>query len=132
MILVDQEEYAALSYPAIHNFRSSLAKGFRDDWTTDRSYVHERRRDIYIKSAALLESAKAEFLSNGVTGFQYEFLSLKFMASLIHNAVCREWHNLTVYPTIEEASKLLSFGPIILKLFEAHRWYSPSWQQKAS
>ena len=30
------------------------------------------------------------------------------------------------------ASKLLSFGPIILKIFEAHRWYSPSGQQKAS
>ncbi len=50
-------------------------------------------KDIYIKSAGLLESAKAEFLSDGVTGFHYEFLSLKFMASLIHNDVCREWHN---------------------------------------
>lgn len=82
---------------------------------------------IYIKSVARLE-----FLSNGVTRFHYEFLSLKFMASLLYNAVSREWHNLTVHPTIEEASKLLSFGPIILKLFEAHRQYSPGWQQKAS
>jgi len=80
-------------------------------------------KDIYIKSAALLESAKDDFLLNGVTGFQYEFLSLKFMASLIHNDVCREIHNLTVNPTIG-ASKLLSLGPIILKLFEANLWYS--------
>jgi hypothetical protein len=80
-------------------------------------------KDIYVKSAALLESAKDELLSNGATGYQYEFLSLKFMVSLIHNDVCREIHNLTVNPTIE-ASKLLSLGPIILKLFEANLWYS--------
>lgn len=80
-------------------------------------------KDVYIKSAALLESAKDEFLSNGVTGVHYEFLSLKFMASLIHNEVCREIHNLAVNPTIG-ASKLLSLGPIILKLFEANLWYS--------
>ena len=77
-------------------------------------------KDIYIKSAALLES---EFLSDGVTGFHYEFLSLKFMASLIHNDVCREFHRLTINPTIG-ASKLLSLCPIILKLFEANIWYS--------
>ena len=80
-------------------------------------------KDIYIKSAALLESAKDKFLSDGVTGFHHEFFSLKFMASLIHNDVCREIHNLTVNPTIG-ASRLLSLGPIILKLFEANIWYS--------
>lgn len=80
-------------------------------------------KDVYIKSAALLESAKDEFLSNGVTGDHYEFLSLKFMASLIHNEVCREIHNLAVNPTIG-ASKLLQLGPIILKLLEANLWYS--------
>ncbi|HEX9758286.1 MAG TPA: hypothetical protein VGB26_10895 [Nitrospiria bacterium] len=80
-------------------------------------------KDVYIKSAAFLESSKDEFLSDGVTGFHYEFLSLKFMASLIHNDVCREFHNLTVNPTIG-TSKVLSLGPIILKLFEANLWYS--------
>ena len=80
-------------------------------------------KDIYIKSAALLESAKDEFLSDGDTGVHHEFLSLKFMASLIHNDVCREFHNVTVNPTIG-ASNLLSLGPIILKLFEANIWYS--------
>jgi hypothetical protein len=81
-------------------------------------------KDIYIKSAALLESAKDEFLStNGVTGLHYEFLSLKFIGSLIHNDVCREFHNLTVNPTLG-SSKLLSLCPIILKLFEANLWYS--------
>ena len=80
-------------------------------------------KDVYIKSAALLESAKDELLSDGVTESHYEFLSLKFTASLIHNDVCREIHNLTVNPTVG-ASKLLSLGPIILKLFEANLWYS--------
>jgi hypothetical protein len=80
-------------------------------------------KDVYIKSAALLESAKDELLSEGVTESHYEFLSLKFTASLIHNDVCREIHNLTVNPTVG-ASKLLSLGPIILKLFEANLWYS--------
>jgi hypothetical protein len=45
------------------------------------------------------------------------------MASLIHNDVCREIHNLTVNPTMG-ASKVLSLGPIILKLFEENLWYS--------
>jgi hypothetical protein len=80
-------------------------------------------KDIYIKSAALLESAKAECLSDDVTGVHYEFHSLKFMASLIHNDVCREIYYLTVNPTIG-TSKLMSLGPIILKLFEANLWYS--------
>lgn len=80
-------------------------------------------KDIYIKSAALLESAKDELLSDGVIGFRYEFHSLKFIASLMHNDVCREIHNLTVNPTIG-ASKLLSLGSIILKLFEENIWYS--------
>lgn len=80
-------------------------------------------KDTYIKSAALLECAKDELLSDGVTGFRYEFHSLKFIASLMHNDVCREIHNLTVNPTIG-ASKLLSIGSIILKLFEENRWYS--------
>ena len=80
-------------------------------------------KDVYIKSAALLESAKDELLSDGVIGFRYEFHSLKFIVSLMHNDVCREIHNLTVNPTIG-ASKLLSIGSIILKLFEENRWYS--------
>ena len=80
-------------------------------------------KDIYIKSATLLESAKDELLSDGVTGSHYEFLSLKFIASLIHNDVCREFHNLATNPTMG-ASKVLSLGPIILKLFEAKLWYS--------
>lgn len=80
-------------------------------------------KETYIKSAALLESAKDELLLSGVTGSHYEFLWLKFTASLIHNDVCREFHNLTVNPTIG-ASRLLSLGSIILKLFEANRWYS--------
>ncbi len=80
-------------------------------------------KDIYIKSAVLLESAKNELLSDGVTGFRYEVHSLKFIASLMHNDVCREIHNLTVNPTMG-ASKLLSIGSIILKLFEENRWYS--------
>jgi hypothetical protein len=50
-------------------------------------------KNVYIKSAAILESAKDDFLSNGVTEVHFEFLSLKFMASLIHNEVCREIHN---------------------------------------
>jgi hypothetical protein len=80
-------------------------------------------KDTYIRSAALLESAKDELLSDGVTGFRYEFHSLKFIASLMHNDVCREIHNLNGNPTIG-ASKLLSIGSIILKLFEENRWYS--------
>jgi hypothetical protein len=80
-------------------------------------------KDIYIKSATLFESAKDELLSDDVTGFHYEFHSLKFIASLIHNEVCREFHNLTINPTMG-ASKVLSLGPIILKLFEENRWYS--------
>ena len=80
-------------------------------------------KDVYIKSAALLESAKDELLSDGVIGFRYEFHSLKFIVSLMHNDVCREIHNLTVNPTIG-ASKLLSIGSVILKLFEENRWYS--------
>jgi len=80
-------------------------------------------KDVYIKSAALLESSNGESLSDGVTVAHAEFLSLKLMASLIHNDVCREFHNLTVNPT-RGASKLLSLGPIILKLFEANLWYS--------
>lgn len=79
-------------------------------------------KDVYIKSAALLENAKDELISDGATGFRYEFHSLKFSASLMHNDVCREIHNLTVNPTIG-ASKLLSLGSIILKLFEVNRWY---------
>lgn len=80
-------------------------------------------KDIYIKSASLLESAKDELLSDGVTESHYEFLSLKFTASLIHNDLCREFHSLTVNPTVG-ASKLLAYGSIILKLFEENRWYS--------
>jgi hypothetical protein len=80
-------------------------------------------KDIYTKSAALLESAKDELLSDGVTESHYEFLSLKFTASLIHNDVCREFHNLTDNPTAG-ASNLLAYGSIILKSFEANRWYS--------
>lgn len=86
-------------------------------------------KNIYIKSATLLESSKAEFLLDGVTGVHHEFLSLKFMASLIHNEVCREWHNLTVNPT-NGASKVLSLGSIILKLFEANLWYSQVGNQR--
>ena len=80
-------------------------------------------KDVYITSAALLENAKDELLSDGATGFRYEFHSLKFIVSLMHNDVCREIHNLTVNPTIG-ASKLLSIGSVILKLFEENRWYS--------
>jgi hypothetical protein len=80
-------------------------------------------KDVYIKSAELLESAKDEFLLNGGTEVHNEFLSLKFMGSLIHNEVCREIHNLAVNPTIG-ASKLLQYCPIILKLYEEHLWYS--------
>jgi hypothetical protein len=79
--------------------------------------------DIYIKSATLLERAQNEILSGDITELHYEFLSLKFKAALIHNDFCREIHNLTVNPTTG-ASKLLSYGPIILKLFEANRWYT--------
>jgi hypothetical protein len=78
--------------------------------------------DIYIKSAMILERAQNEILSDGLTELQYEFLSLKFKVALIHNDFCREIHNLNVNPTTG-ASKLLSYGPIILKLFEANRWY---------
>ena len=80
-------------------------------------------KDVYITSAALLESAKDELLSDGATGFRYEFHSLKFSASLMHNDVCREFHNLTINPTMG-TSNLLSYGSIILKLFEANLWYS--------
>lgn len=79
-------------------------------------------KDIYTKSAALLEEAKDKFVSEGATGAQYDFLLLKLMASIIHNDICREFHNLILNPT-SETSKLLAFGPIILKLFEANRWY---------
>jgi hypothetical protein len=80
-------------------------------------------KDVYTKSAALLEEAKDDFLSARDTGEHHEFLSLKLMASLIHNDVCREFYNLTVNKTTG-TSRLLALGPIVIKLFEAHLWYS--------
>lgn len=80
-------------------------------------------KGIYIKSALLLDSAKYELFSNDVIGLEYDFLTLKFMASLLHNDFCREYYNFTVNPTVG-VSKLLSVGPLILKLFEANLWYS--------
>ena len=41
----------------------------------------------------------------------------------MHNDICREFHNLTINPTMG-TSNLLSYGSIILKLFEANLWYS--------
>lgn len=80
-------------------------------------------KEIYITSATLLENARDELLSNGVTGIHQEFLQLKFMGCLIHNDCCREMYNLTVNPTLE-TSKVLALSSIIMKLFEANRWYS--------
>jgi hypothetical protein len=80
-------------------------------------------QQIYCKSAVLLDEVKDELSSGVVTGSHHEFLSLKFMALVIHNDVCREFHNLVANPTIG-ISRLLALGPIILKLFEANLWYS--------
>ena len=85
--------------------------------------AYKDMKEIYVTSAKLFESARDELFLDGITGVHREFIELKFMGCLIHNEICREFHNLTGNPTIG-ASKLLALGPIILKLFEANLWYS--------
>jgi hypothetical protein len=80
-------------------------------------------KDVYVKSADILQELYEEFSSAKVNSQHREFLSLKLMASLIHNDVCREFYNLSVNPT-PGTSKLLILCPIITKLFEANRWYA--------
>lgn len=80
-------------------------------------------KDIYVQSASNLEDAKNELLSYNARGLHFDFLEVKFMASLIHNDVCREIFCLESNPTVGD-SKLLSIAQVILKLFEANLWYS--------
>lgn len=82
-------------------------------------------KDVYIESAAILEEANNELSSVTATEQQREFLSLKFMSALIHNDLCPVYYNMTVNPTTE-TSRLLTLGSVIMKLFEAHIWYSQS------
>lgn len=82
-----------------------------------------KMQQVYCKSATILEEVKDELSSNCVSELHHDFLSLKFMASVIHNDVCREVNNMIANPTTG-TSKLLAFGPIILKLLEAKNWYS--------
>lgn len=86
-------------------------------------------KKTYIESAIILDKAMAELSSSGISDLHREFLSLKCMSSIIQNDVCRELHNIVVNPTTG-TSKLLALGPIVLKLFEAHHWYSTTGNKK--
>lgn len=80
-------------------------------------------KDVYMQSAAILEEVQKEHSLTAMTAEQTEFLSLKLMAAVIHNDVCREYYDLFVNTTTG-TSRLLVLASIIMKLFEAHLWYS--------
>lgn len=88
-----------------------------------------RVKDIYVQSASNLENAYNELLLHDVEGPHLDYLQVKFMASLIHNDVCREVLHLHINPTTG-ASKLLSISQVILKLFKAYLWYSKTGNKK--
>jgi hypothetical protein len=79
-------------------------------------------KEVYLKSGSILDVAHSELALSEKSELQSEFLSLKFMAATIHNEICREFYFLNSNPTTG-ISKLISIGPIILKLFEANLWY---------
>jgi len=84
--------------------------------------MNEKIKNVYCKSAELLEAVQTERERVDTDGQLKDFISLKYMASVIHNELCREFYYLVSNPTRGQ-SKLMSLGIIILKLFEAHRWY---------
>lgn len=77
---------------------------------------------VYLESSRLLDLAREDTLKVNISTIKREFYSLKFMASVIHNELCREFFYLVLNPTIG-TSKIISLGPLILKLYEANNWY---------
>lgn len=87
----------------------------------------EKIKEVYADAATVLEKSRDEFSS---VWEQHEFLTLKLIASIIHTDVCREYQNLILnqaaFSGSNETSTLLVCGQLIVKLFEAHRWYNQS------
>ncbi len=85
----------------------------------------KRMQEVYTQSSVILEKAQEDYSTSIVPDEYREFLSLRLMVSIIHNDVCREYYNFNAnFHLATGLSRLLALGSVIMKLFEAHIWYS--------